>query len=404
MWVGRPSHRRGEGPCRIPAGSPVPSSRSGTGSAPAPAGTPIPTCSFPPTADAARGGPPGRRRRRRSAGAARCGGGARRMPWPRRSPTASGAGCPRRTGNCAGGSPPPAVVHPVTGTRRPFRAPPAARTSVHYARSSAGNLSLGSNGRTPWVERVGRLGDGFDVVVGGAGTLRVSAAELARPGVARAQSAARPGRGVRAEACRATSRRWKASWPRASLPTEASHHVTFDRGHGRTEIREITTTSHVAAIDFPGVFQAVRIRRETCDLYDNLIRRPETVYGITSLTAQQANPADLLAHNRGHWQIENREHYVRDRTYDEDRSQVRTGSAPQVMAPSATLPSACSAWPAGPTLRLSGPPRRCPAASARPSPSSASSSVEQKGGDHHTATLTKALIRGSAKSAWRGDL
>ena len=54
----------------------------------------------------------------------------------------------------------------------------------------------------------------------------------------------------------------------------------------------------------------------------------------------------------------------------------------------ATSRSACSAWPAGPTS--SGPPR-CPAASARPSPSSASSSVEQKGGDHHTATLTKAL-------------
>ena len=38
------------------------------------------------------------------------------------------------------------------------------------------------------------------------------------------------------------------------------------------------------------MFQAVRIRRrETCDLYDNPIRQPETVYGITSLTAQQAN-------------------------------------------------------------------------------------------------------------------
>jgi hypothetical protein len=59
---------------------------------------------------------------------------------------------------------------------------------------------------------------------------------------------------------------------------------------------------------------------------------PRPVCGITSRTAQQANPADLLAHNRGHWQIENREHSVRDRTYDEDRSQVRTGSAPQVMA------------------------------------------------------------------------
>lgn len=110
------------------------------------------------------------------------------------------------------------------------------------------------------------------------------------------------------------------------------HHVTFDRGHGRTEVREITATSHVAGIDFPGVFQAFRIRRETCDLHGNPIRTPETVYGITSLSAQQANPADVLAYNRGHWQIENREHYVRDRTYDEDRSQVRTGSAPQVMA------------------------------------------------------------------------
>jgi hypothetical protein len=54
----------------------------------------------------------------------------------------------------------------------------------------------------------------------------------------------------------------------ACFPVEqAPHHGTFDRGHGRTEIREITTTtSHVADIDFPGVFQAVRIRRETCDL------------------------------------------------------------------------------------------------------------------------------------------
>ncbi len=45
------------------------------------------------------------------------------------------------------------------------------------------------------------------------------------------------------------------------------------------------------------------------------------MHGITSLTAWQANPADILAGNRGHWQVENREHYVRDRTFDEDRSQ-----------------------------------------------------------------------------------
>ena len=34
----------------------------------------------------------------------------------------------------------------------------------------------------------------------------------------------------------------------------------------------------------------------------------------------------------GHWGIENRVHWVRDVTFDEDRSQVRTGSAPQIMA------------------------------------------------------------------------
>jgi predicted transposase YbfD/YdcC len=56
------------------------------------------------------------------------------------------------------------------------------------------------------------------------------------------------------------------------------------------------------------------------------------VYGITSLTAWQANPADVLAFNRGHRSIENREHYVRDVTFDEDRSQVRTRSSPQIMA------------------------------------------------------------------------
>jgi len=35
---------------------------------------------------------------------------------------------------------------------------------------------------------------------------------------------------------------------------------------------------------------------------------------------------------RGHWGIENRLHWVRDVTFDDDRCQVRTGAAPQLMA------------------------------------------------------------------------
>jgi len=58
----------------------------------------------------------------------------------------------------------------------------------------------------------------------------------------------------------------------------------------------------------------------------------ETSYIITSLSPPQATPAQLLHLVRGHWGIENRLHWVRDVTFDEDRCQVRTRSAPQVMA------------------------------------------------------------------------
>jgi hypothetical protein len=56
------------------------------------------------------------------------------------------------------------------------------------------------------------------------------------------------------------------------------------------------------------------------------------VYAITSLTFAQASPARLGDLLRGHWAIENGLHYVRDVTFSEDASQLRTGTAPQVMA------------------------------------------------------------------------
>lgn len=58
----------------------------------------------------------------------------------------------------------------------------------------------------------------------------------------------------------------------------------------------------------------------------------EVVYGITSLSVEQADARKLLALTRGHWQIENQLHYVRDVTLGEDGCRVRKGSAPQVLA------------------------------------------------------------------------
>ena len=60
--------------------------------------------------------------------------------------------------------------------------------------------------------------------------------------------------------------------------------------------------------------------------------RRELAYAVTSLSPQQAGPARLLELWRGHWGIENRVFWVRDVTMDEDRCQIRSGSAPQIMA------------------------------------------------------------------------
>jgi hypothetical protein len=84
------------------------------------------------------------------------------------------------------------------------------------------------------------------------------------------------------------------------------------------------------------VGQVFRIERTATRLDGAPLRgnRPsrEVVFGATSLLPDRADAAAVLQFVREHWTIENRVHYVRDRTFDEDRSQVRRRAAPQVMA------------------------------------------------------------------------
>ena len=109
---------------------------------------------------------------------------------------------------------------------------------------------------------------------------------------------------------------------------------THDRGHGRVERRTMKVTAVAAGLGFPHAAQAIQIIRRRRPLNTKKAKKwsTETVYAVTSLTATQASPAELADILRGHWTIEDRLHWVRDATYDEDRSQVRTRNGPRVMA------------------------------------------------------------------------
>jgi len=45
----------------------------------------------------------------------------------------------------------------------------------------------------------------------------------------------------------------------------------------------------------------------------------ETRYGLTSLSADQVRPKTLMEWVRGHWEVENSLHFIKDRWWDEDR-------------------------------------------------------------------------------------
>jgi len=104
-----------------------------------------------------------------------------------------------------------------------------------------------------------------------------------------------------------------------------------NKGHGRAEWRTLKLTAVAAGIAFPHAAQAIQVRRRRRPLNGEKRWSTETSYAVTSLAASQATPAQVAGWVRGHWGIEAL-HHIRDTTYGEDASQVRTGNGPQVMA------------------------------------------------------------------------
>ena len=111
--------------------------------------------------------------------------------------------------------------------------------------------------------------------------------------------------------------------PWAAIPAVSA----VSAGHGRRARRTVKAALAPAWIEFAGAAQVAQVRRTVTRKGKKTV---EVAYLITS--SHDADPATLAAWVRGHWEIENTLHWVRDVTYQEDKSLVRTGNAPRVMA------------------------------------------------------------------------
>jgi predicted transposase YbfD/YdcC len=115
-------------------------------------------------------------------------------------------------------------------------------------------------------------------------------------------------------------------------PDAATACAAETRMHGgRIERRVLrASTELTGCVDWPGFAQAVCVERRVTHKVTGETRT-DVAYAITSLASTAITPAQLLTLWREHWHIENKLHWIRDVTVDEDRSTVRAGDIPQVM-------------------------------------------------------------------------
>nr|WP_297107287.1 ISAs1 family transposase [Tessaracoccus sp.] len=105
--------------------------------------------------------------------------------------------------------------------------------------------------------------------------------------------------------------------------------TTTEVGHGRKATRTVKAIEVPAWIDFPGARQVLQVRRTTTRKGK---RSVEVAYLICSKPMSQAQPRVVANWVQHHWGIENRLHWVRDVTFDEDRCRVHTGTGAEIMA------------------------------------------------------------------------
>lgn len=115
-------------------------------------------------------------------------------------------------------------------------------------------------------------------------------------------------------------------------PTDFETAQRSDKGHGRIEVRTVTSSALLNRyLDWPAVAQVFKLERRVSNLQHQRLRT-EVVYGLTSLTRREADPRRLLELTRAYWGIENGLHYRRDVTLHEDATRMRNARAAQIWA------------------------------------------------------------------------
>ncbi len=115
----------------------------------------------------------------------------------------------------------------------------------------------------------------------------------------------------------------------APLPPEATY-MSSEKAHGRAEVRRVTAMNVDDYLsckeDWKGLRSIVLVERERTLGSET---SKEVHYYISS---HEANAEALGARIRGHWGIENEQHWTLDMAFDEDRCRIRTKNGPDNFA------------------------------------------------------------------------
>ena len=126
-------------------------------------------------------------------------------------------------------------------------------------------------------------------------------------------------------------------------------------------------------LGFPGARQGAMVEKEAVDIATGEVSR-ERWYLLTSLSSRRCGPKELLRGFRNHWSIENSQHHVKDRSWDEDVHTLRRPGLGEVFSTlvntglNASAPGRMVSPPGCPCPCA---PRPAPSDQRRPSPASA---------------------------------